>query len=62
MHTASVQEWDTRHKELIKATVDFRNECLEADTEQSKGMTALYKQIANGTRQDPAVAIIEASS
>ena len=62
MHTASVQEWDTRHKELIKATVDFRNECLEADTEQSKGMTELYKQIADGTRQDPAVAIIEASS
>ena len=62
MHTASVQEWDTRHKELIKATVDFRNECLEADTEQSKGMTELYQQIADGTRQDPAVAIIEASS
>ena len=62
MHTASVQEWDTRHKELIKATVEFRNECLEADTEQSKGMTELYKQIADGTRQDPAVAIIEASS
>ena len=33
MHTASVQEWDTRHKELIKATVEFRNECLEADME-----------------------------
>ena len=62
MHIASVQEWDTRHKELIKATVDFRNECLEADTKQSKGMTELYKQIADGTRQDPAVAIIEASS
>ena len=62
MHTASVQEWDTRHKELIKATVEFRNECLEANTEQSKGMTELYKQIADGTRQDPAVAIIEASS
>ena len=62
MHTASVQEWDTRHKELIKATVEFRNECLEADTEQSKGMTELYKQIADGTHQDPAVAIIEASS
>ena len=62
MHTASVQEWDTRHKELIKATVEFRNECLEADTEQSKGMTELYQQIADGTRQDPAVAIIEASS
>ena len=62
MHTASVLEWDTRHKELIKATVEFRNECLEADTEQSKGMTELYKQIADGTRQDPAVAIIEASS
>ena len=62
MHTASVQEWDARHKELIQATVDFRNECLEADTEQSKGMTELYKQIADGTRQDPAVAIIEASS
>ena len=62
MHTASIQEWDTRHKELIKATVEFRNECLEADTEQSKGMTELYKQIADGTRQDPAVAIIEASS
>ena len=62
MHTASIQEWDTRHKELIKATVEFRNECLEADTEQSKGMTELYQQIADGTRQDPAVAIIEASS
>ena len=62
MHTASVQEWDTHHKELIKATVEFRNECLEADTEQSKGMTELYQQIADGTRQDPAVAIIEASS
>ena len=62
MHTASVQEWDTRHKQLIQATVEFRNECLEADTEQSKGMTELYKQIADGTRQDLALAIIEASS
>ena len=62
MHTASVQEWDTHHKELIKATVEFRNECLEADTEQSKGMTELYQQIADSTRQDPAMAIIEASS
>ena len=62
MYTASVQEWDTHHEELIKATVEFRNECLEADTEQSKGMTELYQQIADGTRQDPAMAIIEASS
>ena len=62
MHTASIQEWDTRHKELIKATVEFHNECLEADTAQSKGMMELYQQIANGTREDPAVAIIEASS
>ena len=53
MHTASVQEWDTRHKELIKATVEFRNECLEADTEQSKGMTELYQQIADGTPSGP---------
>ena len=52
MYTASVQEWDTRHEELIKATVEFRNECLEADTEQSKGMTELYQQIADGTHQD----------
>ena len=29
MHTASIQEWDAHHKELIKATVEFRNECLE---------------------------------
>ena len=62
MHTASVQEWDARHKELIKATVEFRNECLEADTGQSKGMAELYKEIADGTRQDPAVAIVEAAS
>ena len=62
MHTASVQEWDARHKELIKATVEFRNECLEADTGQSKGMAELYKEIADGTHQDPVVAIIEAAS
>ena len=62
MHTASVQEWDTRHKELIKTTMEFRNDCLEGDTEQSKGMTELYQQIADSTCQDPAVAIIEASS
>ena len=62
MHTASVQEWDAHHKELIKATVEFRNECLEADTGQSKGMAELYKEIADGTRKDPAVAIIEAAS
>ena len=62
MHTASTQEWDARHKELIQATVEFRNECLEADTGQSKGMAELYKEIADGTRQDPAVAIVEAAS
>ena len=62
MHTTSAQEWDACHKELIQATVEFRNECLEADTGQSKGMTKLYKEIADGTRQDPAVAIVKAAS
>ena len=62
MHTTSIQEWDACHKELIQATVEFRNECLEADTGQSKGMAELYKEIADGTHQDPAVAIIEAAS
>ena len=62
MHTATAQEWDVRHKELVEATATFRTECLEADTEQSKGMTNIYREIADGIRPDPAVAIIEAAS
>ena len=62
MHTANAQEWDARHKELVEATATFRRECLEADTAQSKGMTNIYREITDGTRQDPAVAIIEAAS
>ena len=36
MHTASTKEWDKLHSELVKATVEFRNACLEAKTTEAQ--------------------------
>ena len=62
MHTATTKEWDNLHKELIQATVEFRNACLEAETAKADGLGKIMQEIANGTRKDPAVEILDLAS
>ena len=62
MHTANAKEWDRRHDELIRATVAFRNACMEVETSETQGLSALTQQIASGACKDPAVAILELAS
>ena len=62
MHTADIKEWDERHTQLVKVTVVFHNECMEADTTQTQGLADLNKQIASGTCKDSAVAVLELAS
>ena len=61
MHTASAKEWDKLHSELVKATVDFRNACLEAKTTEANGMAEVCRNIASGARKDPETDIMERS-
>ena len=61
MHTASAKEWDKLHAELIKATVQFRNDCLEAETTEANGIDKVTREIASGMRKDPATDIMERS-
>ena len=61
MHTCSTKEWDKLHAELIQATVQFRNDCLEAETTQACGTDKVSREIASGVRKDPATDILERS-
>ena len=61
MHTASAKEWDKLHSELTQATVQFRNDCLEAETTQAGGLDKVCREIASGVRKDPATNIMERS-
>ena len=61
MHTASTKEWDKLHSELVQATVQFRNECLEAETTEANGLAEVSRKIASGARKDPATDIMERS-
>ena len=62
MHTADAKEWDKLHTNLIQATVEFRNECLEAETTKAKGLSEVTRAIASGARKDPAVEILDLAS
>ena len=61
MHTASAKEWDKLHAELTQATVQFRNDCLEAETTEACGINKVTREIASGVRKDPATDIMERS-
>ena len=62
MHTADAKEWDKLHTKLIQATAEFRNECLEAETTETKGLTEVMWVIASGARKDPAIEILDLAS
>ena len=62
MHTTSAKEWDKLHTELIQATVEFRNACMEAETTETNGLAEVSRKIASGTRKDPATDILERAS
>ena len=62
MHTANAKEWDKLHSQLIKATVEFRNACLEAETSETEGLSEVSRNIASGARKDPAVEILDLAS
>ena len=62
MHTANAKEWDQLHTQLIKATVEFRNACLEAETSETNGLAEVSRKIASGARKDPAMEILELAS
>ena len=51
MHTASAKEWDKLHTELIQATVEFRNACMEAETTEANGLSEVSRKIASGARK-----------
>ena len=59
MHTASAKEWDELHSELVRATVEFRNACMEAETIEANGLAEVSRKIASGARKDPATDILE---
>ena len=59
MHTASTKEWDKLHTELIQATVEFRNACMEAETTEVNGLSEVSRKIASGARKDPVTEILE---
>ena len=59
MHTASAKEWDKLHSELVQATVEFRNACLEAEMTEATAWAEVSRNIANGARRDPATDILE---
>ena len=61
MHTASAKEWDKLNSELTQATVQFRNECLEAEKTQAYGIDKVTREIASSVRRDPATDIMERS-
>ena len=62
MHTANAKEWDKLHSQLIKATIEFRNACLEAETSETEGLQEVSRNIASGARKDPAVEILDLAS
>ena len=62
MHTADAKEWDKLHTKLIQATAEFRNECLEAETTETKGLAEVTRAIASGARKDPAIEILDLAS
>ena len=62
MHTANAKEWDKLHSQLVKATVEFRNACLEAETSETEGLYEVSRNIASGARKDPAVEILDLAS
>ena len=62
MHTADAKEWDKLHTQLIQATVEFRNACMEAETSEANGLSEVSRKIASGARKDPAVEILDLAS
>ena len=62
MHTADANEWDKLHTQLIKATVEFHNVCMEAETSEANGLSEVSWKIASGARKDPAVEILDLAS
>ena len=62
MHTTNAKEWDKLHTQLIKATVEFCNTCLEAETSEANGLSEVSRKITSGAQKDPAVQILELAS
>ena len=62
MHTADAKEWDKLHTQLIKATVEFHNACMEAETSEANGLSEVSRKIASGARNDPAMEIVDLAS
>ena len=62
MHTADAKEWDKLHTKLIQATAEFRNECLEVETTETKGLAEVTRAITSSARKDPAIEILDLAS